>query len=166
MLFGGRLMAASAAISVQTSSPLGQVQVSNTTLNSWKEIAVYLGRGVRTVQRWECELNLPVYRIRETEHSPVFAYTSELDLWLENRSKRAVPRVFSPRPKSIPGFHRGATVDRCKKLAATMADLVTEHADATERLKRNLQVTVATLRRLRQVQRGPATTFEEPVACE
>ena len=31
-------------------------------LNSWKEIADYLGRGVRTAQRWEVELHLPVRR--------------------------------------------------------------------------------------------------------
>ncbi len=29
-------------------------------LNSWKEIACYLGRGVRTVQRYERDLGLPV----------------------------------------------------------------------------------------------------------
>jgi hypothetical protein len=32
-------------------------------LDSWKEIASYLGRGVRTVQRWECEEGLPVHRL-------------------------------------------------------------------------------------------------------
>jgi hypothetical protein len=30
-------------------------------LNSWKEVAAYLRRDVRTVQRWEFE-GLPVYR--------------------------------------------------------------------------------------------------------
>ena len=29
-------------------------------LNSWKEIASYLGKGVRTVQRQESELKLPI----------------------------------------------------------------------------------------------------------
>jgi hypothetical protein len=28
-------------------------------LNSWKEIAAYLNRGIRTVQRWEAELGMP-----------------------------------------------------------------------------------------------------------
>ncbi len=32
-------------------------------LNSWKEIAAYMGRGVRTVQRWERDLALPVRRL-------------------------------------------------------------------------------------------------------
>lgn len=55
------------------------------TLNSWKEIAVYLGRGVRTVQRWHSELRLPVHRVWNTPHSPVSAYTSELDEWLRRQ---------------------------------------------------------------------------------
>ena len=31
-------------------------------LDSWKEIAAYLNRGVRTVRRWEREEGLPVHR--------------------------------------------------------------------------------------------------------
>lgn len=51
-------------------------------LNSWKEIATYFGRGVRTVQRWEHELNLPVRRPRGKSRSAVIALKEELDLWL------------------------------------------------------------------------------------
>ena len=59
--------------------------LSNEVLNSWKEIAQYLNRGIRTVQRWERELNLPVRRARAQGRSPVLAIRSELDLWLKNR---------------------------------------------------------------------------------
>ena len=31
-------------------------------LNGWKEIAVFLGKGVRTVQRWERDHGLPIHR--------------------------------------------------------------------------------------------------------
>jgi CheY-like chemotaxis protein len=51
-------------------------------LNSWKEIAQYLGRGVRTVQRWELELQLPVRRPRGKSRSAVMALASELDEWV------------------------------------------------------------------------------------
>ncbi|HKD80252.1 MAG TPA: hypothetical protein VKH81_11210 [Candidatus Angelobacter sp.] len=51
-------------------------------LNSWKEVASYLGRGVRTVQRWEQELNLPVRRPRGRSRSAVIAFKTELDTWL------------------------------------------------------------------------------------
>jgi len=53
-----------------------------TMLNSWKEIASYLDRGVRTVQRWERELQLPVHRIGKGKRSPVYAIATELKLWL------------------------------------------------------------------------------------
>ena len=51
-------------------------------LNSWKEIAIYLDRGVRTVQRWEAELGLPVRRPRGKARSAVLALKQELDGWL------------------------------------------------------------------------------------
>jgi hypothetical protein len=57
-------------------------------LNSWKEIAGYLGRGVRTVQRWEAQLGLPVHRPAGKEHSAVLAFSSELDEWLDSRPLR------------------------------------------------------------------------------
>jgi len=51
-------------------------------LNSWKEIAAYLGKGVRTVQRWEQTLGLPVKRPNGAGKDSVFASTDELDQWL------------------------------------------------------------------------------------
>lgn len=54
------------------------------TLQSWKEIANYIGRAVRTVQRWE-ELGLPVRRPQaNARKSAVYAITHELDTWLLN----------------------------------------------------------------------------------
>lgn len=52
-------------------------------LDSWKEIAAYLRRGPRTVQRWEREHGLPVHRLRlpGQRQGSVFAYQSELDAW-------------------------------------------------------------------------------------
>jgi len=51
-------------------------------LDSWKEIAAYLGRDVRTVRRWEEEKGLPVHRVPGGERRAVFAYRSEIDAWL------------------------------------------------------------------------------------
>ena len=55
-------------------------------LDSWKAIAGYLGRDVRSAQRWESERGLPVYRIPGAKGGGVFAYTEELDAWLHGRS--------------------------------------------------------------------------------
>ena len=58
---------------------------SGRRLGSWKEIAAYLGRGVRSVQRWEREEGLPVHRLSHQKRGSVYAYRDELDEWWENR---------------------------------------------------------------------------------
>ena len=51
-------------------------------LDSWKEIASYLDRDVRTVIRWEKERGLPVHRVPGQKGHGVFALASEVDAWL------------------------------------------------------------------------------------
>jgi hypothetical protein len=58
-------------------------------LGSWKEIAAYLGKGVRTVQRYERELGLPIRRPND-QRQIVFAYPSELRSWLDRFKSRSV----------------------------------------------------------------------------
>jgi TolB-like protein/tetratricopeptide (TPR) repeat protein len=57
-------------------------------LDSWKEIAAYLHREVRTVQRWEKSAGLPVHRVQIEKQSAVYAYKSELDAWYKARQPR------------------------------------------------------------------------------
>ncbi len=57
---------------------LGDRGVSD-RLDSWKEIAVYLDRGVRTVYRWEKDEDLPVHRHLHNNRDTVYAYRSEID---------------------------------------------------------------------------------------
>jgi TolB-like protein len=58
---------------------------NETRLESWGEIASYLRRDVRTVQRWERALELPVRRLHVGKISSVYAYRSELDKWYLER---------------------------------------------------------------------------------
>jgi predicted nuclease with TOPRIM domain len=58
-----------------------RAKMENPTLQSWKEIARYLNRGVRTVQRWE-HFGLPVHRPAGHDRSAVFALKQEVDAWL------------------------------------------------------------------------------------
>jgi phage terminase Nu1 subunit (DNA packaging protein) len=51
------------------------------TLQSWKEIAGYLHRDVRTAQRWEKQ-GLPVHRPAGRRKASVFALEHELAGWL------------------------------------------------------------------------------------
>jgi phage terminase Nu1 subunit (DNA packaging protein) len=57
---------------------------NGTVLNSWKEIASHVGRGVRTVQRWERELGMPVRRPRAKSRSAVIAFPEEIDAWVKS----------------------------------------------------------------------------------
>ena len=50
-------------------------------LDSWKEIAEYLGRDVRTAMRWAKSHGLPVRRVGGSGRS-VFAFSHEIDVWL------------------------------------------------------------------------------------
>src|ERR1700745_2362405 len=54
-------------------------------LESWGEIASYLRREIRTVQRWEDKLGLPIHRLPVGKISSVYAYPSELDRWYHER---------------------------------------------------------------------------------
>lgn len=51
-------------------------------LESWGEIAGYLGVSVRTAQKWEAESGLPVRRLGSGPRPRVFAETTKLDEWL------------------------------------------------------------------------------------
>src|SRR6266851_3220 len=71
-------------------SPLGERQIPDPPtdeprLESWGEIAAYLRREIRTVQRWERYQGLPVRRLLIGKLGSVYAYRSELDKWYRER---------------------------------------------------------------------------------
>src|SRR5215467_10504705 len=57
-------------------------------LESWGEIASYLRREIRTVQRWERNLGLPIHRLSVGRQSAVYAYPFELDQWYREREAK------------------------------------------------------------------------------
>jgi len=67
-----------------------------TIISGWKDIANYLGKGVRTVQRYERELGLPVRRPTGKSTGSVIATKAELDAWVTASPIREVFRL--PRP--------------------------------------------------------------------
>ncbi len=76
-------------------------------LESWKAIASYLNRSVRTVRRWEEREDLPVHRHRHAKGSSVFAYRSELDAWrdrapepVEQAHAEVAVAATTPAPKA------------------------------------------------------------------
>jgi eukaryotic-like serine/threonine-protein kinase len=73
--------------------PPDQAPPAGDRLDSWKAIAAYLKRDVRTVQRWERKEALPVHRhLHETQGS-VYAYAPELDEWWSSRRMRLEPDI-------------------------------------------------------------------------
>src|SRR4029450_2663717 len=62
-------------------------------LESWKQTAAYLNRGVRTVRRWETAEGLPVHRHMHRSLGSVYAYKSEIDAWRQTRPTRRAPQV-------------------------------------------------------------------------
>ncbi len=66
-------------------------------LESWKEISAYLKRSVKTCQRWEIELGMPVHRLDGTPCARVFADADELDAWISGKLHKGLA------PDSKPG---------------------------------------------------------------
>lgn len=85
-------------------------------LCGWKQIADYLGMGVRTVQRYERDLGLPIRRPAGggTFRGAVIATKVELDAWITASPLRKAFRL---------SLHDGDTPDRIKELRQQLADL-------------------------------------------
>lgn len=98
-------------------------------LNSWKEIASYMGRGVRTVQRWERHFHLPVHRPSGQPRSAVLAFSDEIACWLST-TPVANGAEQSQRKSGLPP-HTRELVTSVRERTATLVH-------STEKLQRNI----------------------------
>jgi predicted DNA-binding transcriptional regulator AlpA len=114
---------------------------SQQILSGWKEIANHLGRGVRTVQRYERDLGLPVRRPTR-ESVVVFAITSEIDAWVEACPMRATIRSMATTPKSS----AEATVQTLKKNVQEMQRLGKQMRELKGGLRYSLEMLRTSLR--------------------
>lgn len=90
-------------ISVDTKTPAQTLPLSpEDRLDSWKSIAQYLHRDIRTVQRWETE-GLPVYRHHHSKHGSIYAYRSEVDAWWLSRRPSASKQKSTERKAAFRG---------------------------------------------------------------
>ena len=72
-------------------------------LNGWKEIAAYLGKSVRSVQRWEATLGLPIHRIRTPDGQIVYSDREEIDDWRRRLESQPVAEPEDPGdPETLP----------------------------------------------------------------
>ena len=123
-------------------------------LASWKEVAQYLGKGVRTVQRWE-HAGLPVHRPAATNKGTVLAYPEELSAWIHRRS-------------GIGHGNSNGAERRCQelvgqalRLAASYAELRAEQRQLREEL-RQLKTETKRLHKRIKEQRQKLADSSEP----
>ena len=118
-------------------------RAEDTRFGSWKEIASYLDRDLRTVRRWEKERDLPVHRVPGGGRACVYAYASEIDAWLKTSGRSGngnsipspQPQQFdaqigessSTRPIATPTISRAAappTLGRVRRIVGVVAAAV------------------------------------------
>lgn len=128
---------------------------NNHILNSWKEISSYLGRGIRTVQRWEASFGMPVHRPAGKDRSAVVAFSAELDAWLQAErtrifAKPATVEAHSSQPQRIQKLeHMHSLAD---SLVRRTEDLRDNCSKLHNHLRRSeeLWLALSSLRRLRR----------------
>jgi adenylate cyclase len=99
-----------ASTSPPISSPVSQLPKTAAAegFRGWKQIAGYLHRDVRTVQRWERTENLPIHRQLHLKLGNVHAVRAELDGWLASRASPGARMPFHTRdPQAYELYLRG-----------------------------------------------------------
>jgi hypothetical protein len=116
-------------------------------LNSWKEIAVYLGRGVRTVQRWERELRLPVHRLGKGKRSPVYSTAAELNFWMSTVDFARSSRM---RAQRVPvGPRTGKPIEDSLRLLSSVHSLAQAIAENSVRQHQQAAILQARILQMR-----------------
>ncbi len=110
-------------------------------LSCWKDIARYLGKGVRTVQRWEREFDLPVRRPKGADRkSAVAADPRDLDAWLTSRwSLRAGSKRSDDRDNHAVTSEISRRIETARSLREQHGTLVRELSATMQMLSQNCQ---------------------------
>ena len=108
--------------------------------SGWKDIATYLGKGVRTVQRYEIELGLPVRRPAGKPRGSVVATRSELDAWVTASPIREAFHLTRMTPGGLTSAAHEIknTVQEMRTLRHQMMDLRSEFRHSLQTLKESI----------------------------
>ena len=112
--------------------------MSRQILNGWKEISSYINRSVRTVQRWEALLGLPVYRPALKDRSAVVGFSDELDRWIS----RAAPDAGEEGAVAISNEGDDAGLSRALENVNSMVADAAELSSRMRLLQEQLQESV------------------------
>jgi len=93
-------------------------------LDTWKEIASFIGRDERTAKRWEATRGLPVHRPPGGGRSKVYAYTDEVWRWMHATSETA--------PSSAAEVAADETLDRSDLAAEPDAGAIDPEVDSAQ----------------------------------
>ena len=115
-------------------------------LSGWKEIAAYLGKGVRTVQRYERHMGLPVRRPARKARGSVLAARAELDKWMSAQPLREAFQV----ERTLPNASRAASA-ALKESVANMRRLREEMLELREELRASVEKLHSTFRSVGRV---------------
>lgn len=144
--------------------PDGMTQHDSVVFTSWKEIASYLGKGVRTVQRWEAQFGLPVQRPNARAKGIVRATKEELDRWIAAHwSARSGHFDVPDDPGGLTPVK--TNVNMSQDLRIQSRALIVELQESIEQLARNcksLTMNLAAGRELRETRTLVAREFEAP----
>jgi tetratricopeptide (TPR) repeat protein len=97
-------------------SASAQASPADERLDSWKEIASYLKRSVRTVQSWEVDEGMPVHRHFHDKRGTIYAFKPELDAWWRDRGALLADRNGDEEPVVLPV--ETEVFDRARDVAA------------------------------------------------
>jgi len=118
-------------------------------LSGWKDIANYLGKGARTVQRYERLLGLPVRRPAGKPRGSVVATKAEIDAWVAASPIREGLKLLAPAYSSSTWSDLRTGAAEMRRLAQQMTDL-----------RKELRVSVGLLRQTIREVRGELNAGE------
>jgi len=129
-------------------------------VSGWKEIANYMGKGVRTVQRYERLLGLPVRRPAGKPWGSVVATKAEIDAWVAASPIREGLQLLRPATASSLTTWANIQGDAAKmrKLAKQMLDLRRELRDSVHLLRESVRDVRTELNGVRRIEKGAAST--------
>lgn len=131
---------------------MGQEAARPEILSGWKEIANYMGKAVRTVQRYEREMGLPVRRPAGKYIGSVIATKAEIDAWIAASPVREGFHLTRVALDSVPLMKQlRFNVDRLAQLKKQSEELQKELASSLQMLRQNLVFAVSEKDRPRQL---------------
>jgi hypothetical protein len=115
----------------------GDIQI----LTSWKDIAKYLNCGVRTVQRWEEQFQMPIRRPAGNARGSVVAFKSDIDNWLRSSVKG---KIVAGMPEVAENLEKGERLELLNRARGLRKDVMHSRVE----LSSALQELVGTLEKM------------------